>query len=93
MTRFPPRCHIGGAAGGGPASGGAPGPCAPLRRNARTAQITPPAAAAPISAQAQPGSPFDSEDCDAFAAAAPTAAAGAWLVEVVVVAGAGVVTV
>ncbi len=54
-------------------------------------QIAPPTMAAPINAQAHPGRPLDSEDGSLFAAAAaPTAAAaGAWLVDVVV----GVVTV
>jgi hypothetical protein len=49
-------------------------------------QIAPPAAAAPINAQAHPGRPLDSEDGSLFAAAAApaAAAAGAWPVEVVV---------
>ncbi|MGC2373731.1 MAG: hypothetical protein WA484_07640 [Solirubrobacteraceae bacterium] len=57
-------------------------------------QIATPTTAAPINAQAHPGSPLDSEDGSLFvAAAAPAAAAaGAWLVDVVVVA-AGVVLV
>src|SRR5436190_13939043 len=84
------------------AFGASPGPRGAwsLRRCriARTAQMIPPAAAAPISAQAHPGRPFDSEDFEPFlvaaAAAAPaTAAAGAWLVEVVVVVFEGAVVV
>ena len=49
-------------------------------------QIAAPTTAAPIKAQAHPGRPLDSEDGSLFvAAAAPTtAAAGAWLVDVVV---------
>jgi hypothetical protein len=49
-------------------------------------QIAAPTTAAPINAQAHPGRPLDSEDGSLFAAAAaPTAAAaGAWLVDVVV---------
>jgi hypothetical protein len=53
-------------------------------------QIAPPTTAAPISAQAHPGRPLDSEDGSLFAAAAApaaAAAAGAWLVDVVVVVG------
>src|SRR5208283_2107087 len=62
------------------------------RRNRSTAQIPPPATAAPINAQAHPGRPFDSSDGLLAAAAPAAAAAGAWLVDVVLVA-AGVVTV
>jgi hypothetical protein len=49
-------------------------------------QIAAPTTAAPINAQAHPGRPLDSEDGSLFAAAAAptTAAAGAWLVDVVV---------
>lgn len=63
------------------------------RRMARTAQIAPPATAAPINAQAHPSRPLDSEDGSLFAAAAApaAAAAGAWLVDVVVVAAGAVV--
>jgi hypothetical protein len=57
------------------------------RRITTIAHATPPATAAPISAHAQPGRPFDSsKDFEAlFAAAAAPTAAGAWLVVVVVV--------
>jgi hypothetical protein len=64
-----------------------------LRLIATIAQITSAAAAAPISAHAQPGSSLDSDSEEFFAAAAPTAAAGAWPVVVVAVVGAEVVTV
>jgi hypothetical protein len=84
----------GGALGGGspPNTPGSPVPSLGElsfrpRRIRVIIQIAPATTAAPISAQAQPGRPLDSEDGSLLAAAAApaAAAAGAWLVDVVVV--------